>query len=89
MVGGGRDLPFLRHGEREEKVILCRLICFSVRPLPPERVTTCTCRFRRVEPSTDVEKTTMKLFADLLQTPEDELSAADDFFLVGGTRWFC
>ena len=44
----------------------------------------CFLRFRRVEPTTDVERTILKLFADLLQTPEDELSAADDFFLVGG-----
>jgi amino acid adenylation domain-containing protein len=40
--------------------------------------------FRRTEPTNDVEKQLLAMFAELLSTSEDELSTGDDFFDIGG-----
>ena len=40
--------------------------------------------FRRIAPSNPTELALLTIFAELLQTPQDELSAGDNFFDVGG-----
>lgn len=39
---------------------------------------------QRTLPTTDLERTVLRVFADLLQTSSNELSTTDDFFDVGG-----
>ena len=40
--------------------------------------------FRRIEPSTELETSIMSIFASLLSTTANELSAGDNFFDIGG-----